>query len=524
MGGAMVASSHPGVSLAGARVLDSGGNAVDAALAMAAMSWVALPGQCGVGGDAFALLRRPDGTVVSFGGSGFGPDGGWPGFYRDRGLAAIPLEGALAVAVPGAVAALAELHKAAATRDLEELWAPAIAAAARGLPCTVKTHLDIVEHETALAKDAGAAAVFLPRGRPLRAGEPLVQAELAATLRRLAGAPGAFYTGALAERAVAALTAGGAPFSGEEWAAGGSALIGPSVTVRYQGLTVHQTPLPTPGWMVLQQAGLCDGELSRLPWLSAEAVHWAAGAARIAFADRLAACASGNDRWQELLTPASLASRRRRIDRGEVTGLAPSPVPFDGDTTSVVAVDATGQAVTLIHSLAFTFGARASVPETGVLLNNRLGRGAYLRDGHPNEVAPRRRPLHTLNAWIVTDEAGRLRHVGNTPGGDGQVQWNMQLLSHLIDHGANPAEAVGAPRFTVFPGSDADVLARAPELRCESRLGGAALERLRELGHDVVTQGAWAAGGSALVISAGEEPGVLLGAADPRQDGVALGV
>ncbi|MFD1937513.1 gamma-glutamyltransferase [Nonomuraea mangrovi] len=524
VGAGMVAASHPAVGLAGARVLERGGNAADAALAMAAMCWPALPGQCGVGGDAFALLRRPDGEVVSYGGSGFGPDGGLPCFYRERGLAALPLEGPLAVAVPGAVAALAALHAAAATRDLEELWAPAVEAAERGLPCTARTSADIAEHQGALARDPGTAAVFLPGGRPPRAGRPIIQPELAATLRRLAADPAGFYTGEPAERAVAALSSAGAPFSGEEWAACGQALTGPSIDGRYGGFTVHQTPLPTPGWMVLQQAALCDGVLARLPWLGAQAIGWAAGAAATAFADRLASCGSDGDGWRELLTPASLAARRAALSTGRPPVVARSPVPGGGDTTSVVAVDASGMAVSLIHSLAFTFGARITVPGTGVVLNNRLGRGAYLLDGHPNEVAPRRRPLHTLNAWMVTDAAGRLRHVGNTPGGDGQVQWNAQLLSHVLDHGADPVEAVSAPRFTLFPGSDADTLGRPCELRCESRLGDRVLARLGELGFDVRVTGPWGAGGSALVVTADHASGVLFGAADPRQDGVALGV
>ncbi|MEV0970938.1 gamma-glutamyltransferase [Microtetraspora glauca] len=522
--GGMVAAAHPAVSLAGARVLADGGNAVDAALAMAAMCWITLPGQCGVGGDAFALVRRPDGTVVSFGGSGFGPDGGTPGFYRDRGLTAIPLGGPLAVAVPGAVAALAALHAAGATRGLEELWRPAVAAAERGTPCTARTRDDIAEHRHALARDPGAAAVFLPGGRPPRVGARLAQPELAGTLRRLAVDPADLYAGELAERAVAALADAGAPFSGGEWTSCGRALTGPSITGRYGGLTVHQTPMPTPGWMVLQQAALCDGVLAGLPWLSAEAVSRAAGAAATAFADRLAYCASDDDRWRVLLTPESLAVRRAALAGQGPPAVKRSPVPVEGDTTSVVAVDGSGTAVSLIHSLAFTFGARITVPGTGVVLNNRLGRGAYLLDGHPNEVAPRRRPLHTLNAWLVTDDGGRLRHIGNTPGGDGQVQWNTQLLSHLIDHGADPARAVAAPRFTVFPGSDADVLGRELELRCESRLGAETLARLRGLGHQVRVQGPWAAGGSALVVSIDQESGALLGAADPRQDGVALGV
>ena len=520
--GGMVAASHPAVSLAGARVLADGGNAADAALAMAALSWLALPGQCGVGGDAFVLLRRPDGSVAAFGGSGFGPDGGEPAFYRDRGLTALPLEGALAVAAPGEVAALAALHADSASRGLPELWAPAIAAAEDGLPCTAKTRADIVERRDALARDPGTAEVFLPGGRVPRTGEPVFQRDLGATLRRLAADPGDLYSGVLAERCVDALVDAGAPFSGYEWLASGRSAPEPALTCAYRGTTVHLTPPPTPGWMVAQQAGLCDGVLSGLPWLSAEAVHRMASAARIAFADRFAGCGADNDHWRELLTPSALEAARARLDAGDLPAAAPSPVPAGGDTTSMVAVDAEGRAVSLIHSLAFTFGARITVPGTGIVLNNRLGRGAYLLDGHPNEVRPRRRPLHTLNAWLVTDAAGRLLHIGNTPGGDGQVQWNTQLISHLLDHGHDPATAVAAPRFTVHPGSDADVLGSPPELRVESRLGSARIDALRASGHDVTVQGPWDGGGSAQVVSVAGD--ALLGASDPRQDGVTLGV
>ncbi|WP_433477460.1 gamma-glutamyltransferase [Spirillospora sp. CA-142024] len=520
--GGMVAASHPAVSLLGARVLAGGGNAVDAALAMAALSWPALPGQCGVGGDAFVLLRRPDGSVAAFGGSGFGPDGGEPAFYRDRGLAAVPLEGALAVAAPGAVAALAALHADSASRSLPELWAPAIAAAEDGLPCSVKTRADIVERRDALARDPGTAEVFLPGGRVPRVGEPIFQRALGAALRRLAADPADLYSGDLGERSVDALVDAGAPFSGYEWIASGDSSAGPALTCAYQGMTVHLTPPPTPGWMVAQQAGLCDGVLDGLPWLSAEAVHRMASAARTAFADRFAGCGADSGHWRSLLVPSALAAARARLDAGDLPVPAPPPVPSGGDTTSMVAVDAEGRAVSLIHSLAFTFGARMTVPGTGIVLNNRLGRGAYLIDGHPNEVRPRRRPLHTLNAWLVTGTAGRLLHVGNTPGGDGQVQWNTQLISHLLDHGHDPATAVAAPRFTVHPGSDADVIGRPPELRVESRLGADRIDALRSSGHDVTVQDAWDAGGSAQIISVADD--ALLGASDPRQDGVALGV
>lgn len=521
-GDGMVASSHLSISLAGARVLRDGGNAVDAALAMAAMCWVALPGQCGIGGDAFAMVREPHGSVWTVCGSGYGPDGGDPDFYRAKELTAIPLEGPLAVAVPGAIAALNALHQEGASTPLSELWGPAAETADRGIPCSAKTREDLAEHFDALQRDPGARAAFLPDGGLPAVGTTLPQPELAETVRKLAADPCRLYSGDLAERAVETLAAGGAPFSGDEWAEMMAVTPGPALGAEYNGLTVHQTPLPTPGWMHLQQAAICEAALPRLPWLSGDALGWLAGAACIAFRDRRRWCGADSESWRALLTQEALAAARMEIEQGAV--VPASGAHSGGDTTSLVAVDGEGRAVSLIHSLAFTFGARMSVPGTGIMLNNRLGRGAYLIDGHPNAVRPRRKPLHTLNAWMATDSTGRLVHVGNTPGGDGQVQWNMQILSHLVDHGLDPQQAVTAPRFTQFPGSDADVVGMQDELRCESRIPEPTRGRLEQLGHRVTTIGPWAAGGSAMVVSVDSGAGTLRGGADPRQDGVVLGV
>ncbi|WP_063126801.1 gamma-glutamyltransferase family protein [Nocardia fusca] len=517
----MVSSSHPAASTVGARILADGGNAVDATLAMAAMTWLTLPGQCGIGGDAFAVVREPDGAVWTVGGSGFGPDGASVEFYTGHGMRSIPLDGALAVAVPGAPAALAALHAGGATRSLADLWAPAVRAAENGLPCSAKTRADVQEARNALAADPGMSAVYLPGGRLPQVGDLLPQHDLAGSIRELARDVRGFYHGAFAERAVEVLRAGGAPFSGDEWAAGADIGPEPAISGHYAGAIVHQTPAPTPGWMVLQQSALHDGVLGSLPLLSASAVDRLANAARLSFVDRLATCGADNNGWWAVLTPAAVAAARERLDRG----CAPEG-PFRvhaGDTTSTVAVDSAGRAVSFIHSLAFTFGAKMTVPGTGVALNNRYGRGAYLIPGHPNAAAPRRKPLHTLNAWVITDRAGELRHIGNTPGGDGQVQWNMQLISYLLDHELDPAAAVAAPRFTVFPGSDADVVGAPAELRCESRIPEGTRAELTRRGHNVVVQGPWAAGGSAQIISLDPGRGLLSGAADPRQEGIALG-
>lgn len=519
----VVTSSSPLISAAGLRVLADGGNAVDATLAMAAVAWMVLPGQCGIGGDAFAVVREPNGTVWTVNGSGFGPDGGTPDFYVDRGLSALPTTGALAVAVPGAPAALRALATAA-TRSLPELWAPAIELARRGIPATVKNHADISEQAVVLARDPGAAETFLGRGAPPQVGERLRQLALADTVARLAENTTDFYAGAFAERALEHLRASGAPFSGEEWALGVDAQAGPAISHEYGDAVIHQTPIPSAGWLVLQQAAICDGTLSGLDQLSPDAVHWLAEAANQAFLDRFETCGSDTGAWELTLAADAVAAARAAIEAPARTPTAPSRV--GGDTTSTVCVDRDGRVVSFIHSLGFTFGARITVPGTGVLLNNRLGRGAYLIRGHPNEVRPRRKPLHTLNAWVADHPRRGLLHAGNCPGGDGQVQWNMQVISHLLDHGDDPQTAVSRPRFTVFPGSDADTIGQPRVLRCEVGLPPDTLQALRERGHGVVQVPVQVGGpgGSALAVSIDEQHGCARVGADPRMEGVALAV
>lgn len=516
-----ISSSHPLITTEGARVLAAGGNAIDASLAMAAVSWVVLPGQCGIGGDVFAIVREPDGRVWTVGGSGYGPDGGTADFYRAAGHTAIPVTGPLSVTVPGAPAAHAVLARHARW-DLPRLWRSGIRLAREGFACTVKNRFDITERREPLALDPSTAACFLPDGDLPDVGRLLHQRDLADTLEALADDPLSFYRGELAERSLDFLQSGGAPFAGGEWAAGADLAEEAAISIRYGDLTLHQTPLPSAGWMVLQQAGLLDGSLGGLDVLGARACALFAGAARVAFDDRFAVVNSTSGAWADLLDPQRLARQRR--DLAAPAGVAdPVHARIDGDTTSTVVVDDEGRTVSFIHSLAFTFGARITVPGTGIVLNNRLGRGAYLVPGHPNEVAPRRKPLHTLNAWVADGPQG-LRHVGNCPGGDGQVQWNMQVLSHLVDHGLDPQTAVSMPRLTVFPGSDADVIHHPSEVRVEEGLPPTTLAALRDAGHRVreIPVQRNGPGGSALAISRDPHSGVLTAGADPRMEGTAV--
>ena len=495
----MVASAHTLVSLTGARVLADGGNAYDAALAMAGMASVTLPAMCGPGGDAFAVVhdaRRR--SYTAYMGSGVGPDGADVAFFRDRGMSAVPIDGALSVSVPGAVDCWARLHADGATRDLSELFTPAVAAARDGFAMSRRMHDEALLDRAKLERNQAAAAVYLPNGGPTRPGAVLRQPDLAETLQSIAQDPRRFYDGDLAERCVTALRDGGAPFSGEEWSKHRTEVTG-TVAGTYAGHTVHTTRPPSPGYMVLQQLDMLGDALRRREWLDAESVHLMATAARRAFDDRHRDVGSEGDAWRRLLT-------------------------VHGDTTSFVAVDDGGNVVSLIQSIAFAWGSGVMVPGTGMLLNNRAGRGFYLDDGHPNRVRPGVRPMHTLNCWILAGGDGTPVVAGGTPGGDGQVQWNAQMLSHLLDHGRDVQEAVEAPRFAVWPGSDADVIGSPPELRCESRLGDAALQGLQARGHNVKRLGPWEGGGGAQLVAVDREHGSLRGGSDPRVDGCALGV
>lgn len=516
--GGMVASSHPIVSDTGAAVLASGGTAGDAALAMAAMCFVTLPGQCGIGGDTFIVWHEgATGRYAAVQGSGTGPDGADIDYYRTHGLATLPLDGPLSVAVPGAPAAMMALSECLGTIPLATLWAPAIAAARDGLPLSEKTRADIQATAEKLVADPATATTFLPNGSLPDVGVTFRQLDLANTLEHLAGGLGDFYHGDIARRCVAALREGGAPFSGREWSST-SAPTSPTIHGPYGRFVVHENPPPSPGYMVLEQLALLDGLLGELPRLSGQAVCLLTAAALLAFAERRRRVGSDSSAWQDLLAPTAIAAGRRRL---VAEGMAGSPMRqiIDGDTTSFVAVDAMDNAVSYIHSLAYTFGAGVTVPGTGIVLNDRLGRGAYLVPGHPNALEPGRKPMHTLNAWIVAGGDGRPQYVGNTPGGDGQVQWNVQVLSHLLDHGSHPQDAVDAPRFTVYPGSDADAIGHPLEVRCESRLGTEAIDALRRAGNEVTVQPPWDGGGSAQVIAADPTTGEWRGGSDSRFGG-----
>lgn len=524
----MVASAHPVAAFIGLSIMQRGGNAFDAAIAVAAAEGVLLPMKCGVGGDAFVVLhdaRRRE--RVAYNGSGVAAAGAMADYYTSRGFKKMPLEGVHAASVPGAVSVYEALWKRCCTMPWAELWAPAIRLAEDGLAITDYVSRRIADRAEALARHPHSARQFLPNGRPPAAGERWSAPNLAGTLRGIAqGGADAFYRGEIAEKLLAFLKSEGGLFEADDFARQQAVTYRP-ISTNYRGLTVYETAPPSQGFLLLEQLNIIEGfDLKSLDPVSAERMHLLIEAKKLAFADRNRY--AGDPvfvKWplEHLISKTHAARRRAEIDPKRAQWPAGAVIPERGGDTSYFAVaDRDGNAVSFIHSLSNSFGSCVVAGETGVTLNNRAGRGFSLDPNHPNVIAPHRRTMHTLNAYLICRD-GEPWLIGGTPGGDQQTQWNTQVISNVVDHGMSLQDAVDAPRWYSFPGTDPANLDRAPVVRAEQRVPEASRNALASLGHTVEMLGPWSGGGAVQLIQLDRERGVLRGASDPRPGGMALG-
>lgn len=536
----MVCTAHPLATLAGAKTLMEGGNALDAAVAAAAVTWVVLPHMCGLGGDAFFLYYDSGRSETTcFSGCGAAPLEASVEKLVDLGVGRlIPLEGPLGVAVPGALHAVDTGLKKFGTMELARVLEPAISVAQRGFAVTPGLNEHMGQQLQKIRKFPATAQIFLDRqGRPLEPGAVLSQPDLANTLRTIArqGAE-SFYRGELSSEIAGFIRSEGG-LLGEEDLARHETEVSTPLRTGYKDYEVAVTRLPSQGFIVLEALNILE-DFVPVGAADADVVHAAAEAVKIGFLDRLRY--AGDPRFagsvdETLASKSHAANRRRWIDMSAAapkTGWPQWGEPpagwhragsVIGDTTYIAVVDREGNACSFIHSLAISFGSGMVVPGTGILLNNRAARSFTLDPRDPNCIEPGKRPVHTLNCYMVF-RGGRLRIVGGTPGGDGQVQWNVQILQSLLDRGISPQQAVERPRWTLFPGSDAHAVSSPLELRLE---GGFPEEVARELGrrgHPIVFQNAWEAGGGAQVILVDHEKGVLVAGSDPRVEGLALGL
>lgn len=525
----MVASGHPLASAAGLRVLMSGGNAIDAAVATAAVLGVVQPMMSGVGGDTF-LLYYParEGRVWVLNGSGIAPYAATREFFLDRGYTRMPFRGMLSVSVPGAVDAMVTaLERWGSGRfSLAQLLEPAIFYAEEGFPVTEKVSVWIAEAEEILKADPSTARIYLPQGRPPRPGEVLVQKDLAQTLRWIAqGGREVFYRGELARSIVRYCREHGGLLTEREFAEHQSEIYAPLETT-YRGYRILTTTPPSQGLILLEMLNILEEfELSRLGWGSPDTVHLTVEAKKLAFADRLGY--AGDPRFVDTpvgtLVSKEYARRRAREIHPSRASAEPRPGSLReelGATTYFAVADAEGNLVSYITSLSASFGCAQVVEGTGILLNNRAGRGFTLEAGHPNVIAPGKRTMHTLMCFMALHRDGRPFLVWGTPGGDGQPQWCAQVFTNLVDFGMNVQQAVEAPRWLSFPGTDPADLPAPFELRMEPGFPEETIAELQQRGHRVVPMSGFAGGAQVIRV---DPAGVYHGGSDPRVDGAAMG-
>lgn len=521
-----VSSDHPLATQEGLRVLEAGGNAVDAALAMAGVLAVVRPHMNGVGGDAFILYyEASSGRVYALNGSGRAGALATPKFFHDKGLDEIPSTGALSVSVPGAVAAWADVNARFGSMPFARLLAPAIHYARDGFPVSTRLASDFRQQGGSL-NDAG-RALYLPGGAPPPVGSLLKNPALAATLERIArdGKEG-FYRGPVAERLAAFLAAEGGYLRGPDFAAHTSTWVEP-LRGNYLGHEMLVFPPNTQGMAQLQLFEMAKHfPLKEMGHNTSRYLHTLIELKKLAFADR--------DRWvadpekadipiEQLLDSAYLAGRAALVDPehaatsvapgvGGEPGMDPSAQDDSGDTVYLTAVDADGNAVSWIQSNFAGFGSGLLEPETGVLLQNR-GALFNLVDGHPDEIAPDKRPFHTLTPMMALRD-GRLAFTLGTPGGDSQTQSLLQIVNDLLLFGMTPQEAIEAPRFRSNSGLN---------LAIEYRVPASVRGELTAMGHELrVVEGWTATFGGAQMIRIDPDFGTLTVASDPRREAYGL--
>ncbi len=512
---AMAATSMPAATLTALDVLRAGGNALDAAVAAVAVLGVIEPQSTGIGGDCFCLWKQSGKPVVALNGSGRAPAAATIGWFEGQGITAIADDGPHSVTVPGAVGAWEALLAAYGTKGLDELLQPAIHFAAKGWPVHHRVASDWAGAVDKLRKNGTHA--FLPGGRAPKAGDLFVQPALAETLRTIAakGARG-FYEGAVAADMAATLRARGGLQTEADFAEGRTAaeFVQP-IHAAWRGYDVWQCPPNGSGLLVLMLLGILEGFETAADPLSAERLHRHIEAARLVYRDRdafVADPAQAAVPMEHLLSPTYLRDLRATINPERAIAMpraGEAMLPAHRDTVYLCVVDRDGNACSFINSLFKSFGSGILAEESGVMLQNR-GAGFVVQRGHPNCIAPGKRPMHTIIPGMLTKDGEAVMPFG-VMGGHFQPMGQTLFLSNLLEYGMDIQQALDLPR--VFPyGGKLEVERGVPE---------AVVQQLARMGHETTSIMRPHGGGQAIWIDRAR--GTLVGGSDPRKDGMALG-
>ena len=516
-----VGANHPLATQAGLDTLRAGGNAVDAAVAIALTLSVVEPMMSGLGGDGFYQVHNArSGETKCWNATGAAPLAATAERFSASGIA---VRGPLSVSTPGFLAGIADLHAAQGTLSWASLCAPAIAHAREGFPVSHHYRHFAAEVRPILAVDHRSRTVFLSgldRGEPPLASL-IKQPELARTLEEIA-ADGAetFYRGRLAKRLVAGMKDAGALVDERDLAACRAQIQEP-LTITYRGFQVTQTPPNSTGFTHLQMLKIVERfDIAALD--PVRRIHVLVEAKKRAFQDRERYGTDprmGEIPLDRLLSDAHADELASTIDLSRAADiLLAEPEQVVGDTTYFCVVDGDGNAVSGIQSINSGFGSGVTAGDTGILLNNRMAYW-HLSPRHANRLAPGKRVRHTMNAPMVF-KGGKLWAVEGTPGADNQVQVNLQVLTSMIDLGADPQTAVEAPRWTsVQQGQGANWPHDGDgRLTVEPGFGAEVLAGLERLGHRLNRVGPLEGPCSVQAIRVMEN-GILAAGSDPRRDG-----
>ncbi|QPF75123.1 gamma-glutamyltransferase family protein [Roseateles sp. DAIF2] len=518
----IVSTSHPLAAQAGLRILAQGGNAVDAAIATAACMTLVEPCSNGLGSDAFAILW--DGKQLhGLNASGRAPQAWDIGYFRKKYGAdakSLPKRGWDAVTVPGAVAGWVALSERFGKLPFADLMAPAIEIAERGyaVPVIVQQKWTLASTVEELVSQPGFAEAFLPRGRVPNVGELFQFKAAARTLRLIAETKGeAFYRGEVAAAVEAFAKQTGGAMTAADFAAYRPEWVTP-ISQDYAGHTLHEIPPNGQGIAALMALGILKHlDVAQHPVDGTASQHLQIEAMKLAFADvykYVAEPAAMAMTPAQMLDPAYLAERAKLIDMKKAQDFKAGN-PVKGGTIYLTTADESGMMVSFIQSNYMGFGSGLVVPGYGVSLQNR-GHGFTLEDGYANQVAPGKRPFHTIIPAFLTKDGQPVMSYG-VMGGNMQPQGHMQTLIRMLDYQQHPQAACDAPRWRFNEGLSINV---EPSMRPDTIAG------LRALGHDIGDiHDSYQDFGAGQFIWRLGDPAVegYVAASDPRRDGAAAG-
>jgi gamma-glutamyltranspeptidase/glutathione hydrolase len=516
----IVASESPLASQAGASVLARGGHAVDAAVAANAVMGLVAPASNGMGGDLFAIVYEAKSRkLYGLNASGWAPAALNIDYLKEQGNEKMPSRGPHSVTVPGTVDGWAKLLERFGRMDFAQVLSPAIRHAEEGFPVTEWVASGWARGVELIRRDDNAACTFLIKNRAPAAGEVFRNPDLAWSLRQISGqGRDAFYQGEIATRIVETLRRHGGLMTAEDLADYASQWADP-ISTTYRGWTVYEMPPNGQGIAALIMLNLMERfPLSHYGHNSARALHLMIESKKLAYADMVRYVADPNASSipvDGMLSKEYASQRARLIDEEQANcnveaGRPPGAAPH---TIYLSVVDREGNMVSLIQSISSGLGSTIVPDGAGFFLHNR-GALFTLDSGHPNALAGRKRPLHTIIPAFM--EMGDTRIAFGIMGGWNQSQAHAQFISNIVDHGMNIQQAMEAARFSkrTFEGCD---------VRMEARIPTTARAELMAKGHEIELQGdfsPWMGGGQAVLRDFAA--GVNYGASDPRKDGLAV--